>query len=191
MSDKTKKNVTQKAKTKQVCANTEVHTQITYRTTQGKTLKSTHGPAVPTQSRPRHFPTRKQTQRGFSRGSRSTALRTNSAKWHPESVPLSVPFPGASPGEGGGCFCILPHWGNTQSDVSGRRETTFDNSKYSQKCPSSSDRMGTLLAHPSPLRPLLHRPPPSTTPSSPRSYTAYTVWCYCCPGVKVGARGRQ
>lgn len=62
-------------------------------------------------------------------GNRKKALQIIFFKWHLESVPLSVSFPGASLEEGGGCFCILPHWSKTQSDVSWRRETTFDNSK--------------------------------------------------------------
>lgn len=85
--------------------------------------------AVPIQSRSRHFPTQKQMQWSFSWGKRKKALQMNFFKWHLESVPLSVSFPGASLEEGGGCFCILPHWSKTQSDVSWRRETTFDNSK--------------------------------------------------------------
>lgn len=59
----------------QVCSNTEVNIQITYRTKKGKTLRSTNGKAVPIQSRSRHFPTEKQMQWSFSRGNRKQALQ--------------------------------------------------------------------------------------------------------------------
>ena len=87
-------------------------------------------------------------------------------------------------------FVFSPTGARHNQMLAGGEKPLLTTANKNKKCPSSSDRMGTHLTHPSPLQPLLHHHP-STTPSSPRSSTAYVVWCYCCPGVKVRARGRQ
>lgn len=82
-----------------------------------------------------------------------------------------------------GLFLYSPHWSKTQSDVSWRRETNFWQQQIKIKsAPSSSDRMWHP-PHPPHSNPSFTTTP-STTSSSPRSSTAYVVWCYCCPELK-------
>lgn len=64
-------------------------------------------------------------------------------------------------------FVFSPTGARHNQMLAGGEKPLLTTANKNKKCPSSSDRMGTHLTHPSPLQPLLHHPPPAPPPPHP------------------------